>query len=424
MKAWTVSEFDNVVSTLKPLIGSRLQEVQTSDADLVLGFYTSKGVLWLWIDLNALSPCLLPWTQLPLLLALRKSPLNLFLRAHFRDRVLRSVERVESEGRVILMKFGKEGDHLQLELRLFPHARNVLAQTADKKIAWQKPKDLPESGGERVSLQSRSLEELREEWLAFRGGKGKSKGVKSTKDVKTRLENELEKKKKALIKVQDELAAKRDTPWKSVGAWLKQNQNLNVPREWEPFVDKRRKLSWNIEQCFTKAREIEGKLFGTEKRLEILKNEIAKLEDRLSKPITTTAFERAPNKPILDGATQGRTLKLSDELTLISGKSAADNLKLLRKARAWDWWFHLRDSPSSHAILFRNKNAVVSDQAVQQVLEWYVRQHLGAKFKQHAGEKFEILIAECRHVKPIKGDRLGRVTYHFERVVTYRIPSS
>jgi predicted ribosome quality control (RQC) complex YloA/Tae2 family protein len=338
---------------------------------------------------------------------------------------LRSIERRIDEGRVVILKFGKPEDNLQLELRLFPHGRNIIAQADSKKIAWQKPKELVEAPGEsavQIKESSRSLEELRAQWLAFRGG-GKG-GAKPLKDVKGRLEAELDKKRKAENKVLEELERKRDNPWKKVGDWLKANQNLNVPKEWEPFVDRRRKLSWNIEQCYTRARDIEGKLFGTEKRLESLRSEIAKLEHRLTQPITDSELPRAPSKPVLDAGTQGRTLKLSDELTVICGKSAADNLKLLRKARAWDWWFHLRDLPSSHAILFRNKNATVSDRAVQQVLEWYVRQHLGAKFKQHAGEKFEILIAECRHVKPIKGDKLGRVTYHFERVVTYRVPNS
>lgn len=422
MKAWTVAELDNVISTLKPLLGGRLQEIQTSDSDLVLGFYTPKGVLWLWVDLNAVRPNLLPWTQLPLVLKNHKSPLNLFLRAHFRDRVFRSIERQESDGRVILLSFGKEEDQLQIELRLFPHGRNVLARAGDKKIAWQKPKELTESSNENSRGPIRTLEELREEWLKARGGKAGG-GAKPVKDVKARLEAELEKKRKAEQKVIEELARKRDTPWKAAGNWLKTHQSLDVPKEFEPFVDKRRKLSWNIEQCFNKARENEGKLFGTEKRLEILRNEIATLQEKLKAPIVNAEPERlAAPRPVIEG--HARTLKLSDELTVMAGKNAQDNMQLLRKARAWDWWFHLRDLPSSHAILFRNKNAAVSDKNVQQILDWYVRQVLGPKFKQHADEKFEILIAECRHVKPIKGDKLGRVTYHFERVVTYRVPKS
>lgn len=422
MKVWTVSELDNVVSSLKPLIGTRLQEVQTSEHDLVLGFYSQDGMLWLWVDLNALRPCLLPWTELPLHLPSKKNPLNLFLRAHFRDRILRSIERPEHQGRVVILTFGEGEGAGELELRLFPHGRNILARTDGKKIAWQKPKALSEPGQapEQPEREIRGLDELREEWLARRSAKGPAK---TTKEVKSRLDNELEKKKKALVKVEEELQRKRDLPYKKVGDWLKANQTLDVPKEWEPFVDKRRKLSWNIEECYSRARDLEGKIHGTQNRLELLRAEVERLEKRKDEPLTTRALEKpGPPKPLQAAEAQGRTLRISDEISVISGKSAADNLKLLRKARAWDLWFHLKDYPSSHAILFRNKNTGVSEGVVQQVLAWYVRLYLGSKYKQHSGEKFHILIAECRFVRPIKGDKLGRVTVHGERQVTYQVP--
>lgn len=423
MKAWTVSELDNIAASLKALVGSRLQEVQTSDSDLVLGFYSNGGLLWLWADLNAIRPCLLPWTQLPLHLPTRKTPLHLFLRAHFVDRVLRSVDRSSEHGRVVLLRFGRPEDDLEIEVRIFPHGRNVIARAAGKSIAWQKPKELsePVQEGEFSKMPARDLEQLRAEWLQARGGKGPAK---SAKDVKGRLQEEIKRKKKAVEKVLAELQNKKDLPWKKIGDWLKENQSLEVPKEWEPFIDKRRKLSWNIEECYSKARDLEGKIYGTEKRLETLHAEIAKLEERAASPLTTGALHKPAPQPLKDMDAHGRTLRLGDEITVIAGKSAADNLKLLRRARAWDWWFHLRDYPSSHAILFRNKSTPVGDSLVHQVVDWYVRQYLGAKFKQHAGEKFHILIAECRHVRPIKGDKLGRVTYHFERVVTYQVPNS
>lgn len=426
MKAWTVSELDNIVSSLKPLVGARLQEIHTSENDLILGFYTPDGLLWLWVDLNALRPCLLPWSELPLHVPGKKNPLHLFLRAHFVDRILRYVRRHEEHGRVVLLTFGKEGDRLELELRLFPHGRNVLARAEEKQIAWQKPKELLQAPtAQTQEAPARNLDQLREQWLALRGGKEKRKsGAKSPQDLKAKLENELEKKKSALEKVREDLERKRNMPWKHVGDWLKANQSLEVPPEFDPFVDKRRKLSWNIEQCYSKARELEGKMFGTEKRIHLLHDEIQQLEQRLLQPLAKGRVEKPSPQPLQNLDAQGRTLKISNELTAVAGKSATDNLKLLRKARAWDWWFHLRDVPSSHAILFRNKNSKVGDHIVRQVVEWYVRQHLGAKYKKHAGEKIQILIAECRHVRPIKGDRLGRVTYHHERVFTFQVPTS
>ncbi len=408
MKAWTVSELDNVVASLKPLIGARLQEVQTTKDDVVLGFYTPQGLLWLWIDLAATRPCLLPWSELPLHLPSRKSPLNLFIRAHFSDRVLRLIERPPELGRVIRLHFGKFEDELQIEIRLMNHSRNILARTKDKKIAWQKPKDLQEyipAQDASLSVKQRSLDELRSEWSSFRGAKGPGK---TGKDVRQRLENELAKKKKAVDKMRDELERKKSLPWKVVGSWLKENQSLEVPKDWELFVDKRRKLSWNIEECFSKARELEGKIYGAEQRLSFLLEEIANLEERRNQPLTTKSLEKLPPQPLAAAAAQGRTLRINEEITVVAGKSAADNLKLLRKARSWDLWFHLKDEPASHAILFRNKGTSISEAVIQQVSEWYVRQWLGGKYKAHSGEKFLILMAECRYVRPIVNPRSRR----------------
>ena len=120
MKSWTVSELNNVVGALKPLIGLRLQEVQTSSQDVVLGFYSPTGMLWLWIDLNAISPCLLPWTALPLRPQVQKTPLNLFLRAHFVDKVLRAIRVSEEKGRLVYLEFAHDVGGAQLELRLLP----------------------------------------------------------------------------------------------------------------------------------------------------------------------------------------------------------------------------------------------------------------------------------------------------------------
>ena len=76
MKALSVSELNNIVATLVPLHGARLQEVQTTANDVVLGFYNRPGLLWLWLDMHAVRPALLPWTELPLRLKWNKTPLN------------------------------------------------------------------------------------------------------------------------------------------------------------------------------------------------------------------------------------------------------------------------------------------------------------------------------------------------------------
>ena len=427
MKAWTLIELENVVSSMEPLVGLRLQEVQTGASEVVLGFYSSSGVLWLWIDLHALHPGLLPWTALPLRPEVQKTPLQLFLRAHFVGRVLRAVARPEALGRVVVLRFGGEEDNMELEVRLFPHGRNLLARAGVKHISWQKPKDLSAPTESTPSSQPpRSLEELRQEWLRGRNTAGGGKATKGgSLGGKSRLQHELEKKEKALSKVREELKRKQELPWRVIGDWLKTHQSIEVPQEWKLFVDRRRKLAWNIEQCFTKARESDGKILGTQKREGILLSEIGKLQERLLQPeakSSQSAEVKKPQPSLAKIEARGRTLHLSDGTMAVMGKSAVDNLKILRKARAWDLWFHMRDYPSSHAVLFRNKGAKTTDAQLLEVVGWFVRNHLGVKAATHAGEKFDVAITECRFVRPVKGDKIGRVTYHDERVLIYQFP--
>jgi len=86
---------------------------------------------------------------------------------------------------------------------------------------------------------------------------------------------------------------------------------------------------------------------------------------------------------------------------------------ILRQARAWDYWFHLRDYPGAHAILFRTKNQNVPDSALREVAQWIIQESLGKKMLIE-GIKFDVIVAECRYVRPVKGAQ-GLVTYQNER---------
>jgi predicted ribosome quality control (RQC) complex YloA/Tae2 family protein len=228
------------------------------------------------------------------------------------------------------------------------------------------------------------------------------------------VEKKIESLQKSLRKVEDEIEKKAHSPWRRFGQWLVENQSMNVPPEFLALVDRRRKLAWNVEEAFRKAKEAERKLEGTRARAIELKVQIADLEKRLSQG-DWLSVEKKKTSPKGDRP-DARTLRLSETLHVVAGKSARDNLDLLRKAHAWDLWLHVKDQPSAHAIVFRPKGAKLSDEQLRQASQWLIKMSLGSKYKAHVGEKFEILAAECRFVTPIKGDRLGRVTYRNEKV--------
>lgn len=111
---------------------------------------------------------------------------------------------------------------------------------------------------------------------------------------------------------------------------------------------------------------------------------------------------------------KGRKLHLASGAIVYCGKSAGDNLSLLRKARAWDLWLHLKDYPGAHAIIHRQKDQVIGGAELYQAAEWVVKESF-ASMHLEVGARLDVVIVECRFVRPIKGDKLGRVTYHSEK---------
>ncbi|MEQ1666321.1 MAG: hypothetical protein ABL927_13205, partial [Bdellovibrionales bacterium] len=118
-----------------------------------------------------------------------------------------------------------------------------------------------------------------------------------------------------------------------------------------------------------------------------------------------------------DANSKGRTFNLSDEIILFVGKSAKDNLRLLREAKPWHLWLHLQDIPSCHGIIHCFKNKPINDALLRKAIFHLITCHFGSKASGQYGEKFAAMVAECRHVQPIKGDKIGRVTCKQSRIV-------
>ncbi len=403
-------EIDEVIASLGIYLGKVLQSVTVSDRDIALGFWEGRRVIWLWMDLQPERPVLLPLLDLPLSPPLKKKPLQLFLKAHFTNEKLVQIERVAHMGRLVLFVFE---NGRSLEFRMIPRGVNVIATTSEKKISLFPVKNLPASTtSDKPPGPSRTLLELMQEW--------KTERFKPKAAPKVQLDKRLDGVKRSLTRVRDEIASKQNSPWRALGNWLVEHQSLEVPEEYASLIDRRRKLAWNIEQCFEKAKDVERKLEGTKAREKELKEEIRVLEERMSngdwadQPDSGKKAKKVALPP-------SRALRLTDQIEVVVGKSAKDNIDLLRKARAWDLWLHVKDQPSAHAVIFRPKNATISDELLRKAASWLIRLSLGQKHKDFMGERFEILCAECRHVSPIKGDKLGRVTYRNERVMTVRL---
>ncbi|MBK7844434.1 MAG: hypothetical protein IPJ71_12165 [Bdellovibrionales bacterium] len=436
-------EFRDIVEMLRSLIGARLQKVYSGSKDLVLELYIQGRERWIWVDLEATRPFLTVLQERPHYLPKIKNPTSLFLHAHAVNRSLAKVEWMEGAGRVLRLVFGNEASsgNCELEVRLFPHGQNVGISSGDKKIWWSKPKILVISDVEEAAVDQkrkrRDHSDLRAEWvdnrpdlfLRYSGRDSASaektqpnqQGPFSQRTNQRDVSLEIEKRRRIASKIRLEIERKIEAPWAQLGEWLKVHQNFSVPTEWAKFIDRKMTLAENIGRCFKKAKETQIKLLGTQERLTQILGEIGELESGNLGSLLEGRYrslngksKRSLKEP--DGERMRvRKRQIGNRWLAYVGRSARDNLSLLRKARAWDLWLHLRDFPGSFCIVHRNKEEVVTDVVLKEAAQWMAQETFGAKASERRGERLAVAVAECRYVRPIKGDTLGRVTYQKAR---------
>ncbi len=424
MKPLTNAELEFIAETLRPLVGAQLQEVQQTESEFGLGFYNSGDMEWLWFDLDPREPMLLVFHDDPPLRPKLTKPLLLFTRAHFVGHRLKSVAYDNSKGRILRFEFKcPPGEDRLLEARLYPHGQNLLLTAVDKMISWAKVNELSQAPIIKEGDEPRDLNTLRDEWLKKKGLIKTATTAESSGEDKVlaQWQKAIDKKTQALGKILTDIESKDDPGWRGAGEWIKANNALTVPSALRDYVDSSKSLSWNIKNSFEKAKSNERKIAGSRERYALLKKEIETLTARgPEKPSGKQTLAR--NKTLLEKAdVRGRKLSIADDLEAYIGKNATDNLALLRRAAAHDLWFHLRDYPGAHAIVRRTKNRKISDQELNEIGKWVVLQSLKKSESELTGGRYDMIVVECRFVKPIKGDKLGRVTYQNDRLFVVRV---
>ncbi|MBX2988929.1 MAG: DUF814 domain-containing protein [Bdellovibrionaceae bacterium] len=408
MKPYTQPELRTFVSQeASSLVGAQLQEVLANDRGLALGFWKA-GTSWLILDLLPNSPLALVFRErCPFSKSPQQKPLSLFLRSHGRNKILREVSLLEEHGRALLFRLSNQEGECEIEVHLIPKQVNVIVRAGGKQVAWEKPREMTPGPPVGEFPAERAMEDVREGWLQ------EQRGGKTSRDPeeqwRKKHDRDLEKKRKALQEIEASLAKDEGAGWYARGDAMKSGGE---------FIDASQSLAWNLNEAYGRAKKSVAKKAGTEERRRLLAAEIAALEKATYASSLAEKAARpgpAPGRDLMAQAeAKGRKLALEKGVTAYIGRSAADNLALLRKARAWDYWLHLRDYPGAHAIVHRQRDQVIADAELRQIALWLARESLGSK-AQALGQKLEVVVAECRHVRPIKGDKLGRVNYHHER---------
>lgn len=419
MKALTQQELQTFVTSIFPAVeGAQLQEVQVSDRGLALGFHR-ETMLWLILDLVPNTPMMLLFEEnSPFKKGAKSKPVALFLNSHARNLYLHKLEVQTEFGRVVKMLLKNSHKECEIEVRMIPKQCNVIVKAEGKQIAWERPLDLTPPPLVENPPQARSIEEIHEEWLAMQGaGGGQKTALDPVAQWEKQKQKDLEKKRKALAEIQKQIESDKENLWIEAGTYLKTHGTLDVPDELKSCIDRKQSLSWNIENCFSKAKQLVGKKEGARERLTELVGEIAQLEK-------SQYSEKRQKNQLVDlmqkTEARGRKLHLDSGALAYCGKSAADNLALLRQAKAWDYWLHLKDYPGAHAIIHRQRDQEVPPNEVQEVAAWVAKESLSSKSLM-VGQKVAVVMVECRFVRPIKGDKLGRVTYHSEKTFHFTL---
>ena len=411
MKALTQQELQHFVAYFAPILdGAQLQEVLASDRGLALGFQGDRRY-WLILDLVPNAPMMLVFEeQCPFKKGPKGKPVSLFLNSHGKNLYLTEMRVQEEFGRVVQIALKNSQTECLLEIRLIPKQSNIIVRAQGKQISWEKAFELGASPAVETPPAPRTLEEIHEEWLAEQSGTKKN-SLDPVVQWEKQKAKDLGKKRKALEEIQKQIESDKADAWYEAGLFLKTHGHLQVPEHLKQCIQAKESLSWNIENCFSKAKQLEGKKVGARERFAELEIEIAKLEK--------TKFSEKQKKPALidlmsKADARGRKLTLPSGTIAYCGRSAADNLALLRQAKAWDYWLHLRDYPGAHAIIHRQRDQELAIDEIQEVAGWVARESLPAKSLM-LGQKVAVVFVECRFVRPIKGDKLGRVTYHSEK---------
>lgn len=415
-----VLEIDESINDIQIALGFTVQNVYYYDKTLVLSLWQNHVCYWLvmCLDFGHQSIFLIPEQKIKL--KNDKKPILIFAQTHLKQLFFTDISRSEDLGRKIQMLFtAPENEDVTIDVILIPTSMNISIYKGNKKIHLFKPKDLPEFKPQDLSsIKLKPLDLFKQSWLDEIGGKNNI--VKSSKKEHT-LSLEIEKKSKAIKKVESDLAKKMNDDSYQFAMLLQKNA-VEAKEKYPDLFDTKKSIHKLKDEYFEKHKALNQKILRSQERLKLLNDEL-----KVLKSMTESDWVQSQKNNINRQSSQFknetslkvRKLEVANDLVAYYGKSAADNLKLLRAAKAWHYWLHIKDSPSSHMIIFRDKNRELKDSEVYKSLEWFLKESLGVKSSEPP-QVFEVLITECRFVRPIKGDKIGRVNYSQEKVIRFK----
>lgn len=408
MNSWSLKELERNHHAWDCLVDARLQTVVYNPKKvLFLEFYKQQSIL-LFIDLRKPNCFIgvLKDKKAPKKLK-KDQPISLFLRSHFVGKSLKLVELCSQFGRVLRFHFSEE---LKFEVRLFPKDTNCIAETADKKMSYDRPTDLEPLEDNYIPKEYRDFFDASASWWAEFSGSAVNLSVKEDpQKAKAKALKKIEKQKEKLHRQLKELSLGTIEEQLAIFEEFGESSEKYLKDRWASLEGE----LWHQKMAglYVARKKAMQKKQGILQRFEELTKEKQQIEKGVS--LNKEALAKSSTKADLQKVTGAKTKSknISSDLRIHIGKTAKENVLLLRKAKPWYLWMHLKDRPGSHLIVEKNKNRDLSLKELQSAALELL------KSMGEAGTQV-IQYAECRYIKPIKGDKLGRVKVTQEKTLT------
>lgn len=407
MRAVSFAELDGLIEQAQENIGDKVTDILFTEAGLTLGLRDSKT--WMTLIPGGQCPVFLLSDKNPLRLKKQIKPLYLFLKAHLLGKRLISISRRQGFGRVLDFEFeDREGQFLKLEVILIPPAGNITAVTAESRISLHKPREIVAVEEKSMGAEVRNADQILIQWMEWFDARNDSKPTVDISDSQKKKERILKSLDENLLKIDSDLS-------REVAEYLVVHRNFeDVPSHWQDYIDLTLSVDENIEALYSRVKRNKQKRQGLlERKKEICQSTSLGSGVKVQHPAVKK------QESLLHEA-RGRTREVEEGITAYIGKSAEDNLKLLRNARPWHIWVHARDFASSHGVIAFNKGKKIGPEVLQKVGQWILEQTLSSKvLADWKGSKCQLIVCECRYVTPVKGDKKGRVTHKNEKTFTF-----
>ncbi|GAB4279489.1 MAG: NFACT family protein [Deferrisomatales bacterium] len=165
----------------------------------------------------------------------------------------------------------------------------------------------------------------------------------------------------------------------------------------------------NLNRLYEKARRAGRSRDLLKARLERTREELAAWRAGAAEAPAIRSSAPEPDA----GAGPFRRFLSSDGWPIWVGRNRVENDRLLRQARGWDLWLHVRDAGGAHVLLRRpGREARVPDRTLAEAAG------LAARFSARAGEPgVDVMVVEAARVRKPKGGSPGRVTVSGERTL-------